>query len=36
MSDEVQIVFQDSETKLTRPLFIGSILENGLEANFRS
>ena len=35
-SDEVQVVFQERETKLSRPLFIGSILENGLEANFRS
>ena len=34
-SDEVQITFQERETKLSRPLFIGSILENGLKANFR-
>ena len=34
-SDEVQIVFQERETKLSRPLFSGSILENGLKANFR-
>ena len=35
-SDQVQIFFQERETKLSRPLFTGSILENGLEANFRS
>ena len=40
-SDEVQIafqeiVFQERETKISRPLFIGSISENDLEANFRS
>ena len=35
-SDEVQIVFKERETELSRPLFIWRILENGLEANFRS
>ena len=35
LSDEVQIVFQERE-KLSRPLVIGSILEKGLEAYFRS
>ena len=35
-SDVVQIVFQERKTKLLRPLFTESILENGLEANFRS
>ena len=35
-SDEIQIPFKQRETKLSRQLLIGSILKNGLEANFRS
>ena len=35
-SVEIQIAFKQRETKLSRQLLIGSILENGLEANFRS
>ena len=35
LSDEVPMVFQEREWKLSRTLFIGNILENGLKANFR-
>ena len=35
-SVEIQIAFKQRETKLSRQLLIGSILKNGLEANFRS
>ena len=35
-SDEIQIAFKQREAKLSRQLLIGSILKNGLEANFRS